>query len=668
MGALYAVNTVCSVAASLATGFLLIPWFGLQRTLACASGALVVAVALLAAFGPRTRGSLAVAVMAVALVFAVAMERPWDRDLLASGAYKYAPLVAKNLDVETALKAGTLLYYRDGASATVSVRRLTGELSLSVDGKVDASSTVDMLTQKALAHLPLLLHRDPHDVAVIGLGSGVTLGSALKHPVSSVDVVEIAPEVVDASRFFDAENGRALADPRARLIIGDGRSHLQLGARSYDVIISEPSNPWMAGIAALFTREFLAAARSRLRPGGVMCQWAHTYNMSDRDMRSIVATFASVFPNGTLWLIGDGDLLMVGSASPDPLPLANLPGAWTRPGVADDLAAVGASEPFALLSLYVGGAGEMRRYAADARVQTDDRMALEFSAPAALYRSEGDALVAVLRALLDPSQAPPPVAQAWASADGGMRRRRGDMLLKANAYAAAYGDYIAALDHNPEDLAAARGFVRAAVAARMTSSALAYLDRLGSAHHGSAALTIARSKLLAATGDYTHAVDAVRNVAADGRTDVDVAGQLASLYADLGDTEGLRTAVGHLRQVAPDGRDAHYYTAALQFMQADLAGAVESARRTVAIDPQYAPARNLLGAILATMGRTTEARSEFQSALALDPRDPAIYTNLGRLEFSLGDRHTAAGLYAEALSLDPTWEAARQGLSQAAGP
>ena len=118
--------------------------------------------------------------------------------------------------------------------------------------------------------------------------------------------------MIEASRFFAAENHDALSDPRTRLIVGDGRSHLLLSQRTYDVIISEPSNPWIAGVSALFTREFFLAARDRLAPGGIICQWANAYNISDRDLRSIVATFLSVFPDGTAWLVGADDVLLVG--------------------------------------------------------------------------------------------------------------------------------------------------------------------------------------------------------------------------------------------------------------------------------------------------------------------------------------------------------------------
>jgi hypothetical protein len=142
----------------------------------------------------------------------------------------------------------------------------------------------------------MLLHPRPRTVCVLGLGSGVTVGGALRHPVERVDVLEISPEVVAASGHFAAENHDALKDPRTRVIVGDGRSHLLLSADRYDVIISEPSNPWLAGVAPLFTREFLEGARQHLMPGGILCQWTHTYQMTPRDLRSIVATFVVLWP------------------------------------------------------------------------------------------------------------------------------------------------------------------------------------------------------------------------------------------------------------------------------------------------------------------------------------------------------------------------------------
>src|SRR5262249_49477872 len=151
----------------------------------------------------------------------VALLPAWDHQLLASGAYKYAPYLGTD-NLDAVLRAGELLYYKEGAAATVSVRRLTGTTSLAIDGQAAASNAGDMLPQRLLGLLPVLLHGRAEEVAVIGLGSGVTVGSALAAgTVRHADVIEISPEVVEASHFFDRESGAPLANPAVRLIVGD---------------------------------------------------------------------------------------------------------------------------------------------------------------------------------------------------------------------------------------------------------------------------------------------------------------------------------------------------------------------------------------------------------------------------------------------------------------
>ena len=156
----------------------------------------------------------------------------------------------------------------------------------------------------------------------------------------------------------------------------------------------------MAGVAALFTQEFFQRVRSRLATGGIFCQWAHTYDVSDADLRSIVATFRAVFPDGTMWLAGDGDLLLVGSTAPLEPRLEDISTAWQRPGVGEDLRTVGMREPFALLSLFVGGSsGDVAIRGWVQRVQTDDRTALEFSGPFAVFAGVPSNHAPTLRAL-----------------------------------------------------------------------------------------------------------------------------------------------------------------------------------------------------------------------------------------------------------------------------
>ena len=661
---LYAVNTAAGVVGSLAAGFVLLPQLGLRETLFVPTALLSAAGAYLwvrASAGQRLRRSLAaLPIVAVALIVTGGS---WNRPLLASGAYKYARYLPPDGDLEAMLTAGDLQYYRDGASATVAVRERAGIRTLSIDGKVDASSGSDMTTQKVLAHLPLLLHRSPKRVLVIGLGSGVTAGAALTHPVDRVDVVEISPEVVDASDLFVRENRNALKDPRTHLIVGDGRSHLLLANTRYDVIVSEPSNPWMAGVAALFTREFFEAARARLAPGGVLCQWTHTYDISLDDLRSIAATFASVFPHGTMWLLGEGDLLLVGSNEPLTDRSGEVETHWTRPGVAADLADARVLDPFSLLSTQVGGPPQLLAFARGAAVQLDDRMALEYTGPRALNDPSSTMTADVLAALQEEARAEPTVTRSLRAASAEQWRRRGAMMLASDAFASAYVDFERALTLDTSSVAAGEGFVRAAVAGGREASGIERLSYLARAHPESAAPLVALSRLHAGVGQFEEAARAAIAASRQQQTSSEAFEQLASVYADAGDADGLAAVVDALRALFPDARATAYYGAALSFLQGNLPSAQRLVEHATAVDQTYAPAHNRRGAIYASAGDIARARDAFRAALELDPRDTSIYTNLGRLEAELGDDAAAARLFAEALTLDPDLEPAREGLA-----
>jgi len=666
LGLVYAVNTLASVGASLAAGFVLIPLFGLRPTLRLADFVLIAGALVVCAAGRlSTRARIAGFLSSIAAAGIVWSTPPWDRALLASGGYKYAPYVPKSLDLATALKAGTLLYYREGPTGIVTVKRLTGNLSLGIDGKVDASTSTDMLTQKLLAHLPLLLHGQARTICIIGLGSGVTLASALAHPIAAADVVEISPEVVEASEFFSAVNRHARDDPRTRLILGDGRSHLALSHTRYDVIISEPSNPWMAGIAALFTREFFTAARDRLAPDGILCQWAHTYDISESDLRSVVRTFAAVFPEGTMWLVGDGDLLLIGSPAPLNTRLRNIADGWRRAGVTADLDSVSVRNPFALLSMFVGGPAELGTYADAAVPQTDDRLALEFSGPRAVNGTAAATNTAALRNLLDEHRMPETVARSRSTAGAAQWRDRGTMMLAAGSYDEAYQSFVTASRLDPSDSDALSGVVRAAVALHREADAASVLTRLATASPTIAGPHIALSKLHGAAGAFPAAVAAAKESGRIAPNQAEPLEQLASLYADGGDAAALDVVVDQLRRLFPGRATTRYYEAASKFLHGDLAGASILAQQSIEMEPQRAASHNLLGAIQASRGRSEQARGAFQAALDLDARDSTTYTNLGLLELSSGNSAKAADLFAEALAIDPASDAARQGLAQA---
>jgi spermidine synthase len=670
----YTANTIGAIAGALIAGFVLIPQLGLRATirdaalLAALGGALCLAAVLRRSrdAAPLRTIGIPVAVAASAMA-AITLTPPWDRALLASGAYKYAAYLG-SADLDAVLRAGTLEYYKEGAAATVSVRLLTGTRSLAIDGKVDASNAGDMLTQRLLGLLPVIIHGHAEAVCIIGLGSGVTAGAALAPgTVRRVDVVEISPEVVEASHHFDTENGRVLAEPGLRLVVGDGRSHLLLTPRRYDVIVSEPSNPWMAGVASLFTREFFEAARSRLKPGGLLCQWAHTYDISSADLRSIVRTFASVFPQATLWLVGDGDLLLIGANADAIVPRLAAVDAGARQGKAAALLApVGVTEgtaPFALLSLYAGGPDDIARYANDAVIQTDDRTALEYSAPRGIYGRAKDENVVAIRGLN--AVRPPAVREAFERADAVAWASRGMMELKAQAFAPAYDAFRQATAMDSRSVAALSGLSDAAGGSGHLNDEREWLRALAARDPRNAPVRIELSRILAVGGDTPGAVQAASDALPLAPDDPRAAEQLASVLADAGDGDRLSQLAEAMVSRFPERVDPRYYRAVALFLKGRHEDAVAAARQVADAAPDHARAQGLLGAACATLGRRECAQSAFDAYIRLNPRDPTGYVNAGTYSLRSARAAAAADYFASALAIDPSSAPARSGLSQA---
>src|SRR5690606_35146179 len=261
-------------------------------------------------------------------------------------------------------------------------------LALKVNGKTDASTSIDMSTQVLLGELPLLFGPPAKKVLVIGFASGVTVGSVAKHAeVEQIDAVEIEPGIVEASRFFDAVNGRPLEDQRVRVVLDDGRTYLSSTREKYDVVISEPSNPWMSGVSNLFTRDFFAAVRGALAPGGRLLQWIHLYAMEPQAFQSILAALRAEFAYvyAFAYARGHADLLLL--ASERPLTRDDLP-RWDElaPALHDDLRRTGVYDTADLWSLLVLEPDEVDALAAAAQiVKSDDNLFIELGAPWMLY-------------------------------------------------------------------------------------------------------------------------------------------------------------------------------------------------------------------------------------------------------------------------------------------
>ncbi|MBI4385024.1 MAG: fused MFS/spermidine synthase [Nitrospinae bacterium] len=394
VGKVYASNTIGAIFGSFLGGFVLIPWLGVQNAILCAILLNAVFGVALLCFCPGLSANAKLYVLPLALAACAwggAAVPSWDKAVISSGSYM--PYRIGDLDAAVE-KKNKILFYKEGIHTTVTAElAITGNIFLRVNGKTDASLASDMRTQLLSGYLPLMLHRNPQSALVIGQGSGITLGAAEQFPLKAIDLVEISPEVIEGSRYFSPFNHRALDDKRLRLIVEDGRNHVALGGGTYDVIISEPSNPWISGVGALFTRDFFEMARDRLNPGGIMCIWVHT-NMSPENFKSVAKTFGMAFPFVAMWesIVGD-DYLLIGSAERPRLPFEATEAFLADPEKGRDLRRIGIHSARDLMSLMIMDRDGLLRFAGDAPIHTDDNALLEFGAPEYIYKDERGVLV-----------------------------------------------------------------------------------------------------------------------------------------------------------------------------------------------------------------------------------------------------------------------------------
>jgi spermidine synthase len=389
VGDVYFVNTLGSAVGAFLAGFVLIPLLGLRDTLSLCAAINFASAGFLLASG--TNGSLGrrMAAASLPLVAAVALlvlKMPWDVDGFTKGVFR-DPEERMDVGVKPIPLEGVpdekLLLYRDGLNCTVTVRQHQNVKYLSVNGKPDASTQRDMATQVLCGEIPFLFGRAAGaKVLVVGVASGVTIGSAARHPVERIDAVEIEPAILEASHYFDDVNGRPFEDPRVHAILDDGRTYISGTHEKYDVIISEPSNPWFTGVANLFTREYFHAVRERLNPGGRFLQWVQLYALDAEGVQSILAALRSEFPNvyGFAGEVG-GDLLFL--ASPEPLRREDLP-RWESlsPAVREDMLRIGNCDTADLWSMVRLLPKDVDVLVRDAPViNSDDNLSIELRAP-----------------------------------------------------------------------------------------------------------------------------------------------------------------------------------------------------------------------------------------------------------------------------------------------
>lgn len=406
VGEILSINTVGAICGSVISGYVLIYLFGIQRSLQ-----LIILLNIgygLIVIAARQRGRR-VATIAAALLVAslgVTMLMPdawklWDPKLFAIYQSNRPEEYGTKEEVREALENMTIRYYAEGAQAIVSSVQLADTLYFITNGRVEASNDhQDMQCQYVLGHLPMLLHRNPRSAFVLGTGSGMTLGAVSVHPsVERITLAEIEPGVLGVAKTFGIDNHFILSkpDPRLKVVFNDGRNHLLTTRERYDIITADPVHPWFSGAGYLYSTEYFRLAARRLNPGGIICQWLPLYELTTRDLRSVVRTIRENFAYSMIW-VTHYDAEIIASNSPIVIDEEELSRRIADRQILNDLHQIkmGSAEDF--LSFFVMGSAGSAAFGSTGIINTDDNLYLEFSAPRSIGKDflRGDNLAALL--------------------------------------------------------------------------------------------------------------------------------------------------------------------------------------------------------------------------------------------------------------------------------
>ncbi len=673
VGRIYAVNTLGAIAGTFVAGFILIPTIGAQSAVKVAV-LLNLAIGSAIAIGSAPASSVwqwgSAAGLSVAILAGLAWMPAWNQAVMASGVAVYAPqyqgFVGK-VELARAFPNSRLLFYEDGLSATVTVHRAGAVTSLRINGKTDASTGADMHTQLMSGHLPLLVHPKPKAILIIGLGSGVTVGAVAQHPVERIDVVEIEPAVVKASRFFARENREALKDPRVHLAIADGRNFLLSTPRRYDVIISEPSNPWIDGLAALFSQEFYALAKRRLNPGGIMLQWVQGYGFLPSDLKMVVRTFRTAFPATSIWhAAGPSDYLLLGQEESRPLDLGRIKAEYeATPSLREDMERLGFRSPYALLADFLLAEPDAARYVLNADLNTDDLLPLEFSAPRSLYLDTASLNFKILKSfkssefpLLSPDglrQLDSPevrhdlgvaharkglFAEAAAEFEKALGRdpvhlrsllELGKVQLRLNLPLKAVESFEAALRRDPKNAEAYFQLALAYQAQQLFPKALLFSSKAVALKPQDTSYRGHLAGLLHAQGRYQEAVEHYLVARRDKPKDIGILDGLGAAYLKQGKALEAIRVLEEALSYQPENPFLHQRIGNAYLAMNQHTEAVRALKQAIRYSPMLTQAHIDLGYAYVAKGDLVKAIRAFEKGLSLDPLQARASQALGEL-------------------------------------
>ncbi len=671
IGVVYASNTAGNITGSFMAGFLLIPIIGVENSLKLATGINMLGALLIYIYlfkkeqSEKISGYFRFALIGV-LAMVLMFSQVWRKSAMSLGVSVYAQFYDQVSSIRQFNRlldreAKNIVFYRDGISSTVTIVKSGDMVSLKVNGKTDASfspeGTGDLHTQWLQGFIPAVLHPNPRRVCIIGFGSGITDAAVSQFDeVERIDSIEIEPVVMEAARYFHEGNLGVTEDPRFHSHIADGRNFILAAGEKYDIIISEPSNPWIAGIGNLFSIDFYKVCLDKLKEDGIYCQWIHTYGMDPATVKMVMNTFYSVFPHGDLWITQRGDLMLIGSRQPIRLDYERLLSVVERnQNIQRYLELIDCENPRKLLGNYITSAKRVRAFAGDGRINSDDRPLLEFDAPKNIYGDIDRMLV-----IREVARYADEVSQLdWVTnlnpeikTDGELFRDMASVHTRLELWDQARKAFRHSIRLNPEDPQTYIKYARMELHNENRLRALSILKDANRASPESLVPYLEAINIYKSTGAVTAGIDYCRNAM---KTFPGNRALLHQLVILLLMDEQYETALPHAMELLAQGPQVipyHLYLGRIYMETGQLDKAGEVFRRILEAQPDNFIAQSYMGDLYQKKNLLDDAVKAYGQAIRINPEDLRIPLKMGNILEKLDKPHEAMSVYEYVLTKD----------------
>jgi spermidine synthase len=654
VGRAYAWNTLGAILGAVAAGFWLLPRLGSFHLIAATAAANLVLAAVLSLLSRHRIWKFAAFAANLILIVAATVigfsHYFYDPAVAAFNTVMYWNLYDRPLSLRENAHLVDVVYFKDGLNSTISVAKTDDYISLRTNGKVDASNH-DVVTQLLVGHLGALA-RPPRRVLLIGFGSGMTASALAGYPeMERLDIVEIEPAVIGAAPLLTQLNRNVLRDPRVHVTLDDARNFLFTARERYDLIISEPSNPWIAGVATLFTSEFYRAVQARLGPGGVFVQWVQAYSLYPEDLKMLVATFLGEFHGATLWHGDAPDLILMAPSRPSSEILLRVRDLYDRPRLHEDFQQLGMQEAAGLFGFYLLDDAGLRKFASGARINTDDLTLLEYHAPRSL----------LAHGLEDKNRAAIILDQKAPLPEDVPAENRDDVLAASAATSTKLEDadgadrFLRALDSRPETSAIATARGRAALARSDFRTAYRAFDAALAVDPNSIPAAWGRAETDRRFGNNEKARQAFQRILERDPKNLPALQSLKQLDTDFSRWPEAEDLQRRIIAAGPHPAAAAYAELGETFLRAgNQDEALRAMQESIALDPYNYQAHVGLGQIFTIRKKWAEARRHLEFVRQYFPdEDAAIYAMLFQVDIALGDPRAAAGAVRFGLRLFP---------------